>query len=334
MPFQNRKMEEKTLLLSIIVPIYNVEKYLCKCIDSLLIQDLPKEQYEIILVDDGSPDRCGEIADEYALKYSNIRVLHQENGGLSVARNTGIVAAKGKYIQFVDADDYLEPNVLGRLVARAQKDNLDILRFNYQNVNEQYEVFEPYKEHRPFTDYSESLCTGLEFLNERLGYACYAVQFLIRTDLINDCLFKEHILFEDTQWTPRMLRRAQRVSSTSDVVYNYLSRIGSITNAEGIDKQRKLVESKILLIEDLKCQMIDCSDTRWYEGMISGTVISIIGLLSGKLFKDRHIYLKQLKGLDVYPLVNYHISKTGKRKVWFINISPKFTCFILKLFNS
>lgn len=317
--------------LSIIVPIYNVEKYLHKCVDSILDQDLSSDEYEIILVDDGSPDKCGAIADEYATNYGNVRVIHQENGGLSAARNTGIEAAKGEYIQFVDSDDYLEPNVLGKLLNRVQRDNLDVLRFNYQNVNEEYIVFEPNKESRPFMDYSESICNGVLFLNERLGYACYAVQFIIRTSLLKECPFKDHILFEDTQWTPRMLRKAQRVSSMSDICYNYLSRTGSITKAENIDKQNKLVESKILLIEDLRGQMSSCIDNRWYSGMISGTVISIFGLLSGRLYKERHTYLKRLRELDVYPLVNYHLSKTGVRKVRLINVSPNLTCFLLHL---
>ena len=106
--------------LSIVVPIYKVEPYLRKCVDSLLNQDLPTEDYEIILVDDGSPDCCGEICDEYASKYGNIRVIHRENGGLSAARNSGIEIAQGKYIQFVDSDDYLEPNVLKTLVVVGQ----------------------------------------------------------------------------------------------------------------------------------------------------------------------------------------------------------------------
>lgn len=327
-------MEGKSLILSIIVPIYNVEKYLRKCIDSLLNQDLPKEQYEIILVDDGSPDKCGEIADEYALQHQNIRVIHQENGGLSAARNTGIDAAKGKYIQFVDSDDYLESNVLGRLVERVQNDDLDVLRFNYQNVNELYEVFEPNKESRPYMDYSDSVCNGLIFLNERLGYACYAVQFLIKTELVKDCLFKEQILFEDTQWTPRMLRNAQRVSSISKVIYNYLARDGSITKANDISKQRKLIESKLSLIEDLQKQMISCNDNRWYKGMISGTVISIFGMLAGYLFQDRYTIIQRLTGLNVFPLSTYHLTKTGKKKAQLINISPMLACTLIYLKNS
>lgn len=321
------------LLLSIIVPIYKVDPYLRKCVDSLLVQDLSPEEYEIILVDDGSPDDCGKIADEYAAKFGNVRAIHQENGGLSVARNTGIMAAQGKYIQFVDSDDYLEPNVLGALVERAERDNLDVLRFNYRNVNEKYEEYEPNKESRPYMDYSESISTGIDFLNERLGYACYAVQFLIRTSIVKKCLFKEHILFEDTQWTPRMLRNARRVSSTPDVIYNYLSRGGSITKADGISKQRKIVESKLSLIEDLKSQMLTCPDNRWYKGTISGTVISILGLLSERLYKERRTFLNKLFMLDVLPLSTYQMTKTGTRKARLINISPRIACFLLHLKN-
>ena len=108
------------LKLSVIVPIYNVENYLHKCIDSLLQQDLSADEYEIILVDDGSPDRCGEICDEYATKHSNVQVIHRENGGLGAARNSGIDVAQGIFVQFVDSDDYLEPMVLGTLVRKME----------------------------------------------------------------------------------------------------------------------------------------------------------------------------------------------------------------------
>ena len=92
--------------LSIIVPIYGVEQYLCKCVDSLLAQDLPASDYEIILVDDESPDACPQICDEYAKEHANIRVIHQTNAGLSAARNAGLKVAKGEYVCFVDSDDY------------------------------------------------------------------------------------------------------------------------------------------------------------------------------------------------------------------------------------
>ena len=119
--------------LSIIVPVYNVADYLAKCLDSLLAQDLPQNEYEIIVVNDGSTDNSGEIAQQYADKYANITLINQGNQGLSGARNTGIKCAKGDYIQFVDSDDYLEENVLGGLLKQVEKDNLDVLRFKYQN---------------------------------------------------------------------------------------------------------------------------------------------------------------------------------------------------------
>ena len=213
--------------LSFIVPVYNVAPYLRKCVDSLLAQDY--DDYEISLVDDGSTDESGKICDEYAASplsaigtspFSEadhstipIRVIHQANAGLSAARNAGIRAANGEYLCFVDSDDYWEENVLGSLMEQVERENLDVLRFDYQNVRlkaypqqcstddhrqsdraelfthkgkggSQYEVFEPNKDPKRDVDYSESVVDGETFLNERLGPACYAVMFIFRRDMI------------------------------------------------------------------------------------------------------------------------------------------------------
>ena len=111
--------------VSIIVPMYGVEKYVEQCIDSLLKQTL--QEIEIILVDDGSPDRSGEIADEYAKKDSRIKVVHQKNSGLGPARNTGIRVATGDYIGFVDSDDWANHQMFARLYEVAVKNNADIV---------------------------------------------------------------------------------------------------------------------------------------------------------------------------------------------------------------
>ena len=316
--------------LSIIVPVYNVEPYLRKCVDSLLAQDLPESAYEIILVDDGSTDASGVIADEYAERYANIRVLHQQNGGLSAARNTGIDAAQGDYIQFVDSDDYLEPNVLSGLVAKMEQDKLDVLRFNYQNVNEQYEVFQPYKDAKPFVDYRDEVCDGLTFLTERLGYACYAVQFIIKAELLKpkEHQFKCGIYFEDTEWTPRLLVRAQRVTSVATMVYNYLMRTGSITQAVTEEKKRKLMADKLALIDSMKRQAEPCSDKRWFEGMIAGTTLSILTLATADFFKERRNIIHQLRMKRVFPLSCYHATKRTTRKLKLINISPELFCLL------
>lgn len=324
-------MERK---LSIIVPVYNVEKYLHKCVNSLLSQDLLTEKYEIILVDDGSPDHCGEICDRYAADHSNIKVIHRKNGGLSAARNSGIDVAQGKYLQFVDSDDFLEPNVLKGLVQKMDDEQLDILRFNYQNVNEKYEVFEPNKVSKPFVDYRDEVCDGLTFLNERLGFACYACQFIIRRELLVNCHFKEGIYFEDTEWTPRILLKAHRVTSTDFMVYNYLVRSGSITKSIDEKKKRKVLEDKLCLIDSLKNQMCAAEDKRWFEGMISQTVVSIVSYVCENYYCERKTILKKIRAKGVFPLSTYQSSSTGLRKIRVMNISPELLCLFLHLKNN
>ena len=321
-------------VLSVIVPVYNVEPYLRKCVDSLLNQDLQSEDYEIILVDDGSPDRCGEICDGYAAHYANVKAVHRKNGGLSAARNTGIEVAQGEYVQFVDSDDYLEPNVLKTLVDKMDSDKLDILRFNYQNVNERYEVFDPYKVSKSFVDYRDEVCNGLAFLTVRLGFGCYACQFIIRREMLQGCLFKEGIYFEDTEWTPRLLLKAQRVTSTNMMVYNYLMREGSITQSIDEAKKRKVLADKLLLVDSMKSQMQRVGDKRWFEGMIAQTAISIVSYVAANYYSQRKEVMKALVGKDIFPLSTYQASQTGKRKISWANISPNLLCFMLHLKNT
>lgn len=329
--------------LSIIVPIYKVAQYLSKCVDSLLTQDIPSSEYEIILVDDGSPDACPQICEDYAAAHENIRVVHRENGGLSAARNSGIEVAQGEYIMFVDSDDYIEPNVLGGLLTQVERDNLDVLRYRLQYVNPQYEVFNPYKSD-PFkgNDYSEEPTDGVSFLNSRMNTRCYAWQFILRRDLIytsnfkhqtsgNNVLFTEGIYFEDTDWTPRMLVRAQRVASTDTVVYNYLQREGSITNAVNRNKQKKVLDDKMRLIGALQKQSNDLHKSgrynRWYRDMISDLVVSIIGILSVDFYDEKDAYLDQLQQLQIYPI------QPKSLKARLINISPICMVKLLHLKN-
>ena len=329
--------------LSIIVPVYNVEQYLRKCVDSLLAQDIPASDYEIILVDDGSPDECPQICDSYADIYDNIRIMHRENGGLSAARNTGIKAAKGEYVCFMDSDDYWESNVLGGLMKQVEIDHLDVLRFNYQNVrlkserireleNEgEYEIFHPNKDPKRDVDYSESVTEGEIFLNERLGPACYAVMFIIRRELLNDCLFKEGIYFEDTEWTPRMLLRAKRVASTPTVVYNYLWRSGSITLPTDSVKRKKVLDDKIKLLHGFQEQSRLVNNSKWFTWMTSFNSMSILGMLVSLPSNERREYIQELKSLRVFPLSTIRTNRNERIKIWIANISPNIYCHLMNI---
>ena len=314
--------------LSIIVPIYNVAPYLRKCVDSLLTQDI--SDYEIILVDDGSPDECPQICDEYVEKYDSIRVVHQENEGLSAARNSGVKVAQGDYIMFVDSDDYLQPNVLGALMEQVERDNLDVLRFRYQNVRENGEAFAPYKDMTNYNDYSSSPTDGLTFLNERMGTQCYAWQFISHADLARQELFTPGIYFEDTDWTPRMLLRTKQVASTNLVVYNYLWREGSITlSQKDIAKQQKQLQDKMGLLRRLNNWGNQVADRCWFDSMISSLVVNIVGIIASTFYDERKEYIRQIKALDILPITTYHIAPRAKRKVKLMNLSLHLAVMIL-----
>lgn len=346
------------LKLSIIVPIYNVEQYLRKCVESLLTQDLDPAEYEIILVDDGSPDNCPAICDEYAQtlhpsrgsrKGANIKVIHQPNGGLSAARNSGLKVAEGKYVQFVDSDDYLQPNVLRGLVEQMEHEDLDVLRFDYQNVrqvsekergNEKYEVLEPNKTPRNI-DRCTDVVDGITYLNTRMGYACYAVMYVIRRSLLvgenspitnhqSQIFFTEGIHFEDVDWLPRMMLVAQRVNATTTVVYNYLMREGSITKVgANLDKKRKNIEDCMLIVERLGLLYAQYPTCTWLHRMQSSMAAGIIHSVVNTFPAERRDYVRRLQQCHAFPLVIANQGRTYTRRARIMNISTWLYAFIV-----
>ena len=333
-------MVEK-MKLSIIVPIYNVAPYLRKCVDSLLAQDIT--DYEIILVDDGSTDDSGAIADEIVREVmgdeSNcqspianlptLSVIHQENAGLSAARNAGIAKAQGEYIWFVDSDDYVEPNVLGELMEQIERDNLDVLRFRYQNEKESGEAFVPHDGMKvDYNDYSNVPIDGLTFLNERMWIQCYAWQFVLKKKIVEKELFTIGIYFEDTDWTPRMLLKAKRVASTNSIIYNYLWRDGSITLTSNKEKLRKHLHDKIIILERLNEWGKLVTNHLWFDTMISSLMIGVINSIALNFYEERKNYIKQIKNIGILPLTTFHIPVKAIKKVNLINFSIHFSLFM------
>lgn len=364
--------------LSFIVPVYNVEKYLHKCVDSLFAQDYA--DYEIILVDDGSTDNSGAICDEYVSLHSltpsrinslpEIRVIHQENGGLSAARNAGLKAAKGEYICFVDSDDYWEENVMGGLLAQVEREQLDVLRFDYRNVrvvdakhldaarldssNLAYEVFEPNKSPR-YVDKETEVVDGETYLNTRMGYACYAVMYIIKRSLIykshatldathlepevidpadleNSCLFSEGIHFEDVEWLPRMMLRAKRVNSSTTIVYNYLIRQGSITKTQGDKtKIRKNVEDQMMVMQRYSELIEQYPNCTWLSNMRSSMVVGILTNVARTFYEEKSAYIERMHAMHVFPLVITNQGKTYARRATLINLSPSLAVDMLHL---
>lgn len=211
--------QEKVYQYSIIVPVYGSEAYLDKCIESLAGQN----DAEIIFVDDGSKDRGGVMCDCYAEQYEQVRVFHKENGGLSSARNYGMRHAEGKYILFVDPDDYVEADMCSRLSAYCDKyGDVDVLVFDAleeigDSASRMYEQ----------KTYPMKVISGKEYMIQCYQAHSFGVEVwrrMYRRSFMeeNNLIFKEGILHEDIEFTPRVLLRAERILEIPDAFYHYI----------------------------------------------------------------------------------------------------------------
>lgn len=227
----------KTLTFSVIIPIYNVEDFLTRCVESVLAQDYPKEKIQILLVDDGSKDGSGKIADDYASKHVNIQVFHKENGGLSDARNFGLVHATGDYIIFLDSDDYLSQTTCSDFNSSINMHSVlpDIVAgATIRHIHDQESVIPRVTPHL-------SLLSGEAFLKNELQSnklfvaawsSIYKKSFLDEQNL----LFWKGILHEDEDFTPLAYLKAKTVLSTNIEFYHYIIRENSITTQKDRSK--------------------------------------------------------------------------------------------------
>lgn len=230
--------------LSIVVPVYNVEQYLVQCVESIV--GAYRDGIEIILVDDGSKDKSGKICDDFANKYEYIKVIHRENGGLSAARNTGINAVKGKYIWFVDSDDYIEKNSIELLLKEVKKD-VDMIFINYQQVTSNGET----RFYQAFDKEDNLTIEPYKYLNS-LGNLSYAAQkFIVKRELIinNNVFFTEGIYHEDEDWTPRVVCVAKTFSRIMPALYNY--RVGNPNSITGMLNPKKVLD-KLIVSQNLR----------------------------------------------------------------------------------
>lgn len=211
--------------ISVIVPVYKVEKYIHRCVDSVLNQTF--RDFELILVDDGSPDSCGVICDEYTTKDSRIRVIHQENGGLSAARNAGIEWAfansDSEWLTFIDSDDWVHPQMLEILLSEAEKHGTmvavcDYLRSTGVESVDDNECVEAISRRK----------TVSEAYNDRGGLLDLAVAKLIKKKLFAEVRFPKGLLFEDAWTMYKIFFAVENISAVSNRLYYYF------VNEEGI----------------------------------------------------------------------------------------------------
>lgn len=251
-------------LISIIVPVYKVQSHLHACLDSILAQTYTNLQ--ILLIDDGSPDGCPTICDNYANKDSRVQVIHQKNGGLSDARNTGLNQAIGEYIGFVDSDDIINRFMFQILVDEAISSGADIVGCNYLScATESFTKIKTFKENRGF-DESNGIIHGVDKRCEMKGQE--AVCLLLRDEELQNYvwnkLYKATLWrgirfpvgqrFEDINTTYRLFERANQVVLLPEVLYYYQIRKDSIVQSCSLESEIDCVKANIQRYEDLRAR--------------------------------------------------------------------------------
>lgn len=232
-------------VVSVIVPVYNVEAYLRRCVDSVLAQTLT--DIEIILVDDGSPDNCPAICDEFTGKDNRVKAIHQKNAGLSGARNTGLDTAKGEYVAFVDSDDYIAPEMFDNMLNALLKEDADISICGFQRVDENN------RSRGEGNSVPFCVLTGMDALEElytpNYQYFTIACNKLFKRSLFDTICFPADKLFEDGYAAFRYYYASKRVVCLPECFYYYFTRGNSITtaapsvkNLDGIDADRDSLE--------------------------------------------------------------------------------------------
>lgn len=231
-------------LISVIVPIYKVEEYLDRCVESIVNQTY--KNLEIILVDDGSPDNCPQMCDSWAEKDSRIKVVHKENGGLSDARNAGMPFAIGDVVSFIDSDDWVELDMFEKMLSRMQKDNSDIVSCGVKWVEEDGTVI------RDVTVNANEVLDTHSAMKELINdnkFKQHVWNKLYKYELIKGIPFEKGRYHEDVFWSYQIVGKAERVTILKDSLYNYVQRKGSIMGnsysvkrLDGLDALKKQCE--------------------------------------------------------------------------------------------
>lgn len=300
-------------MVSIIVPVYNVSSYLNRCLNSLLEQTF--KEIQVILIDDGSTDDSGKICDSFAKKDSRFRVIHQQNSGLSAARNSGLSLATGEYVIFVDGDDYVEKEYVEKLNLKAADTDSDIVICNYRFVNEAgmeitNDNYSKYSRQDSF-DGTEAL----RLFEDKSFRTFFDVVWnkMYKRTLFEGISFPEGVsVIEDISVQPLLFHRAKRVSVTEDILYNYVYREGSLSH-----EKRSVQEDIRLRIPMMEKRL------NWYkEWNIKELCLAHI-IHMNSMYRQLPAYNKELKRIQkefrsIYKKGNYQGNIGFGRRIKFL----------------
>lgn len=321
------------MLISIIVPMYNVELYIEECLLSCLKQDIPYSEYEIIIINDGSTDNSLQKAEHIASKSSNIKIYSQINSGLSDARNIGLKYAKGKYIWFVDSDDKIRENCLAKLINQCEHGKLELLAVSAANVINS-------KEKRRFYYDDLSIKSGKNILAEGKMQHCVPFTIYSRSFLLEwNLRFYPRIFHEDSEFSPRAYYYAKQVGFTNEIVYLVTINPNSITRT--INYKRSFDCLKVAeLIHNFHKEIVNDEYSIFFHNHISLMINNAISnfmnpnndiikehslkLFAEELYKKRYLYS--------------HLCKSSSLKYtiegWLFTLFPHYAVDIYRLLTA
>lgn len=283
-------------MISIIIPVYKVEKYLARCVDSVLNQTF--SDFELILVDDGSPDKSPELCDEYAKKDSRVKVIHKTNGGLSSARNAGLEVCKGDYIFFIDSDDWLtDEKVLEEFISKAEKENSDFV-YSFMNAATD-ETQKAIRMNKRFKDNDK-----LFFLSN--PYLFSACNKLYKNTLLQFLQFVPGRVNEDVDIIPLVFCHAKNVTRLNRPTYNYYSNEDSLTRKAFSEKRFDMFKS----VQHAYDNFIGSEKQKdiFYENLFGFQIFSVYAaILVNTKGKDKKKYIIQfLNYLNLYNFKSFY----------------------------
>ncbi len=308
------------MILSFVVPTYNIEEFLAECLDSLINQDLALDSYEIIVINDGSTDQSLSIAERYAEQNSNIKVISQTNSGLSMTRNRGVEEASGKYIWFIDSDDWITSNCLQKIIEKIEHndfpDMVAISRLKYL----------PNERTEEYIENSTDGISGKEFLYKRI-YQAPAQCYLFKKEFLknHNLAFKSGIYHEDAEFTPRALFYADKIVFVSDIIYFHRHREKSITTLANY----KRCDDLIIVAESLNSfKLQNCKsekDKDIFDLIIAYTLIYLFSVLYefGNDKKSLEFITKVQKKPEITKSLLRSKKNNFKMGYWILKFSPK-----------
>lgn len=321
---ENQKKEDA--LISVIVPIYNVEKWLRDCVKSILNQTY--KNLEIILIDDGSTDRCGQICDQFLEKDSRIKVFHKANGGLSDARNYGLSQASGKYICFVDSDDYIEENMIEKLYLAIRKSDAEVAVCNFLY---QYEVLGKTPDPYSYQIEKEKVLAGKEFIllkNQKCVFCVVAWNKLYRRDVFYEIQFPVGKVHEDEFIFHKLFYPCKRVICIPYIGYHYRIRKNSIMGRGGnsIHRVEALISRCMYFYENKDDEMLLLGEMEMLReikrGGDRGSLHEIKDLMNKSYCISKLLYQKNMisfweliqRGILYYGF--YPMATEARKSVW------------------